>query len=123
MNFDWVTERANCSLGVVFDRLLEDTRADAATRNKQMGPVRLEVDAKPQVFTVFATDVKTSRVTRVEFQLGANTIEVVALDGGTLRLSAGLSLGDDGVCRLVVGGAGLLPWQFRRRALEGLFFG
>jgi hypothetical protein len=122
MEFDWVTARASCSLGGVFDGLLEGVRHDVATRNKQAGPVRLEFSAEPNLFRVSATKVATGAVTRVEFRLTPQAIEVAAPDGGTPTLSATVILGDDGVCRLKVGDGELLPWQFRKRALERLMF-
>jgi len=46
----------------------------------------------------------------------------VRRDDGTFVLEATLALNDDGKCRLKVGKEELSFWQFRKRAMEDLFF-
>jgi hypothetical protein len=127
-DFDWVTARADCSLGVVFGQLIDAIRRDVAIRQKQAGGPILEVklDASTSTFTVYASHRGTLAARTLDLRQTATTIDAELFDatGAPLeRISGSLTLGDDGICRLKVAGVELLPWQFRRRALETLLFG
>ena len=72
------------------------------------------------VFTV-------SRMTRsgaqtLTFRKTDSGVKVTAEDDKVLH-AATLTLGEDGECRLKLNREELEFWQFRRRALEDLFFG
>jgi hypothetical protein len=58
----------------------------------------------------------------VDFVCTRDEIQV-SDDKDQLLYSASLTLNDEGKCRLRVGDKELTQWQFRRMALEKLFFG
>ena len=121
--FDWVKARAACSLQVVFKELELDTRHD-------VDGIREERPDTAAEFEFLVTDGGFSvmrqgkmRPDSIDFTLEGDRI--VAKDprlGGT-SITATLTLNDNGDCRLKVGNQELEQWQFRRKALETLFFG
>ncbi|MCX6537440.1 MAG: hypothetical protein NT151_00695 [Acidobacteria bacterium] len=120
-DFDWVTARHQCSVGIIFERLRVRTSADVALRNK-----RLESEREVAPLTV-TTDGASFSVLRgptrvVRFMLRGETIDVSDEKIQTV-MEATLTLNDAGECRLRVGDEELLLWQFLKRALETLFFG
>jgi hypothetical protein len=119
-NFDWVTARAECSINVVFRTICLGIESDVATRNASIGTGTPFVTKYEGDDLVVFRNVQRSPF--LVFRQTENGIE--ALDGHTkaVRLAAFITLCDDGQCRLMVGGAERVFWQFRRRALEELFF-
>jgi hypothetical protein len=71
-------------------------------------------------FSIFVKD-DAVRAPTVEFKLSDDCI-VVASDGKEL-VNATVALNDEGECTLVVDSKKIKDWQFRKMALEGLFFG
>jgi hypothetical protein len=125
-DFNWVKARHECSLTWIFESLKADVEKDVAIRrelssaaDRDLGNFRFQADAR--VFEVFCEgDVFVNRRS-VKFRLTNESIEV-SLNEHPI-LDGVPTLGDDEKCRLKVGDFELELWQFRKRALEQLFFG
>ena len=120
-NFDWVTARAECSLNVVFRSICLEIESDIAKRNALPGagsPFVAKYDGDDLI--VFKN---IQRAPYFTFRQTEKSIEVVNGHTKVVRLSACLTLSDDGQCRLKIDDKECEFWQFRRRALEELFFG
>jgi len=122
--FSWVRARAECSVASVYERIKLQVEADVAQRKEiiiSAGCERLNfsIDSNGSAFTVTRVEPNSHR--SVTFRTTAKGITVV--DGSdNVVLEGTLTLGDDGRCRLKVSGRDLDFWQFRRTALEELFF-
>ncbi len=125
-NLDWVTARANCFTRRVFHDIRDEVEKDVSTRNA------LITDRQKADFVGFQIDPKDGAsfvvhrngaglVSRVTFKCDESTIMVLD-EAGKKLIEAKLTLNDTGECRLVVGKDELSHWQFRRRALQDLFF-
>jgi len=123
----WVHARAQCSLPHVFKELEQGARDDAEEA-QSLVPERSELrfsvaTTSSHRFSVVRTDDPMSGTSRsIDFLLTKDQIEVYR-DYSELLYSASLTLNDEGKCRLKVGDKELTQWQFRRTALEKLFFG
>jgi hypothetical protein len=126
--FEWVKERSECSAAKVFEQLRLEVEHDVEIRNAQIAPgagYRFDVVPKGKKFAVVVAGIK-SVGKNVPFYSVTFTLE----DGGVsvhdndnkLALNGTLTLNDDGECRLKVKGKEREFWQFRRMALERLFF-
>lgn len=115
---NWVKARAACSIPKVFAQLETAVKADVEARNEvgaEMG--RFVMRSARESFTVLRED--AAGVTSVEFTHDNSSIQV---QGKGVNMQAMLTLTDDEVCKFLVDGQELDGWQFRRRALEALFF-
>lgn len=124
--FDWVTARANCSLGLMFERLKGEIEEDVKKRQ--------EIRPKTEFgnYYGFRVDMNQSRISvllegngiqrqSIVFYLKKDCIEIV--DGSaTSKFKATATLCDDGECRLKVNDQERELWQVRKLALEDLFF-
>jgi hypothetical protein len=120
--FDWVTQRSQCSLPKVFKTLRQQVEADVKTRNAlrpQNSPYEFTVTENGTDFSVLLTlkDVRTS----VVFSLAEHAI-VIRDDKGNLKFEVTLAFDDQGECKLYVNEEEHEPWQIRRMALEELMF-
>jgi hypothetical protein len=125
---DWVTKRAECSPASIFDTLKLGLESDVAARNKTFGnspKCRFILTAKEShcVVTVDCANENTGMGFHksVVFVLTSAGILVKEPEGKEL-LRATLTLSDDGECRVKVGEQEYELWQFRKQALEDLFF-
>jgi hypothetical protein len=122
-NFDWVNARCECSLAVVFQQLKMQIDADVEQRNLKRSPTPY------YAFSV------TSTISSITVMLNGNGIQphlillklgdkniAVYDDNNQLMFEASLTLSDDGQCRLKIKDQEKEFWQFRRMALEKLFF-
>jgi len=57
----------------------------------------------------------------VRFECEKNSITVIGSEGAP-NLTARLTLSNDGRCRVIINGQEYELWQFRKMALESLFF-
>lgn len=129
-NLDWVTVRGQCSVAHVFKELELGVREDIAKAQSLVGPhEEIRFSLAKAVTNRFAAvrvdDPITSISQSVYFVCKRSSIEVHE-DGSVgeeLRMTATLTLTNEGHCKLKVGDQELFQWQFRRMALEGLFFG
>lgn len=121
--FDWVTARANCSIGLLFEQLKVQVEKDIAARQaRTQGPpfyysFRFKFENDAIIALVEGHKIHES----VTFRLSNQAIEVMGKDG-ELLFSATATLNNDGDCRLRVNGEELELWQFRKKALEDLLF-
>jgi hypothetical protein len=128
-DFNWVEARSRCSAAKVFHEIRLGIDGDVKTRNAERpNPPRY----------VFDTAIKDNTVVVMVTGIGDMAEALQFPQSVTLRLTeagisvydknnkhlwdATLTLNDDGECRLKVNGQELEFWQFRRRALEDLFF-
>ena len=124
-NFDWVSARSKCSIGEVFEILRQQVKQDVETRVALRKPgvesffTFKVVEAGP-FFSAIAEGHKIFK--RVSFEWDAKSLRVQG-DDGRPNLTATLTLSNDGVCRIKVDGQEYDLWQFRKMALEDLFFG
>jgi hypothetical protein len=126
-DLDWVGVRSACSLAAVFERLKGEVEEDA--RKRQALVPKTEFGYR----YAFRTDVGQGRISvllegadfsqnrSIVFYLREDCIEVI--DGKrSSKLKATPTISDDGECRLKVNGQERELWQFRKAALEDLFF-
>lgn len=125
--FNWVTARAKCSPFEVFTILKRDVEIDVDTRNKLRKPsdgVRFALNAGRDSFTVLLEGNQINH--SVDFKCDTNGITVN--ENGEKKLQASLTLSNDGECKLRTRRVhedeeeDLSFWQFRKEALEDLFF-
>jgi len=123
--FDWVTERANCSIAAVFAKFQTGVANDASTWNTLPDSASRKIDiveAAP-VFKAVRRGVPSAGLWYVQFTCDAAAIRIRSNDDA-IRIDATLTLNNAGECRLKVGANQELElWQVRRMALEQLFFG
>jgi hypothetical protein len=120
-DMDWVTERSKCSITAVFEMVKLGAENDTKTRHNLPGAkCGYEfIGGGRGSFSVSV--VCTGDVHHVvKFSLDRNAIVVSADDTPFLEARVGLS--DEGLCKLTVKGEELELWQFRKRALDSLFF-
>jgi hypothetical protein len=126
--FDWVTERANCSLQKFFADLQMGSKTDVDIKNKLLRdasePGKFVVTPNGDRFTVLreGNGHRSIGLWSVEFSLGESGISVSSNDG-MIQFTGALTLNNNGECRLRVKDEELEQWQVRRMALEELFFG
>jgi hypothetical protein len=125
-HFAWVRARNQCSVPHIFKEIEQGVREDVEAA-QSLVPPREEIK-----FSVAQTTTKRFSAIRVDdpmrgisssrdFVCSRDQIEVY--DGHQLLYSASLTLNNEGKCRLLVEEKELTQWQFRRMALEKLFFG
>ncbi len=130
--FDWVTARANCSASEVYRDFVLQIKRDVGIRNGALSGKerRHEVNFnfnggyKPTSIIVVAQAgsqyLAETRLAHAIFTKIAEGISVEYADGKTLV--GLLTLSQDGECRLKVDGVEYSFWQFRKLALEPIFF-
>ncbi len=125
-DFDWVTARAGCSLKQVFDNLRLGVQADVETRQKLrehhegFGYLQsFSFASKASRFSA-SVDYQASRGS-VIFVLLADRIAVLDENNEEL-FNATVTLNNEKQCMLVVEKEEMEEWQFRKKALEVLFF-
>lgn len=123
-DFSWVRARAECSVVEAFNRLRLQAQEDVNQRKDLRSSVEREwlnfnIVGNGKAFTVGRIVHKTPR--SLTFAMTDKGIKVVD-ENDKLVLEGTLTLGDDGQCRLKVSSRELEFWQFRRLALEDLFF-
>lgn len=121
-DFDWVTAQSACSLTKIFETLKLQVLQDVEIRNKlrpQLAGYKFDMAIKASHFTVFVES--NSPHWGVQFSLSEKTIEVRD-DRNAVMIEATLTLNDQRECRLKIKGQEHELWQFRRLALEKLFF-
>jgi hypothetical protein len=123
---DWVKERAACTVTAVFNQICNDFEGDIASINAAQNLLnedRFRMDAIGDGSTVIIG--QPSRFPRVVVKVGLVGSEIEVQDGATRstwRMRIGLN--DEGRCVLRNGdGLEMEHWQFRKKALECLFFG
>jgi hypothetical protein len=127
-DWDWVSERGQCSPLAMLDRLVVIAKDNCAKRNGQLeqalgrAVLRFEVPTtnEPDAFAVWDSANNAKRRT-VTFRAVGDSI-VVRQSWVTEEASYRLGLDPTGDCRLESAGVAYQPWQVMFRALESLFF-
>jgi hypothetical protein len=121
-DLNWVEARSLCSPVAVFEKIKLQVEEDVRVRNASLGGSRTQFRfiANGGSFVV-AMDAPGVVGRGVKFILTQTGIEVLDAKDKKL-LEASLTLNDDGECRLKVDNLEREFWQFRKQALETLFF-
>jgi hypothetical protein len=123
-DFDWVTALSSCALSAVFEKLKIQVERDVDLRKAQLKEsgatysFKFSPDGDSFVVTTLGNNISGRAI---KFRLTVTSIAVHGADDN-LMLEATLTLSDDGNCRLLIDGEEKELWQFRKRALEKLFF-
>jgi hypothetical protein len=126
-HFDWVHARSECSLPHIFKELEQGVRDDIEVA-QSLVPPRYEIkfsmaqSSMKRFSTIRVDDPMRGISSSVDFVCTRDKIETYD-ENSQLLLSASLTLNNEGKCRLLVNDTELTQWQFRRKALEKLFFG
>ncbi|MGB8063966.1 MAG: hypothetical protein WCF26_18880 [Candidatus Sulfotelmatobacter sp.] len=125
--FDWVHARSECSLPHVFKELEQGVRTDIEAAEALMPeryPLHFSVaQVNSSRFSAVRVDDPMAGLSRsINFVRTKDSIEVHD-DRDQVLHSASLGLNNEGKCRLFVNDKELTQWQFRKMALEKLFFG
>ena len=120
-DFDWVTARASCSGFHFFQKLKDGIRGDVRAINdiRSGTGVGFTLDAEGDHLLVLREGKETDD--SIRFMWSGNVMCVINGADATI-LEGSLTLNDEGQCRMKVGEKELTFWQFRKRALENLFF-
>ena len=113
--------RFACSIHAVFEKLRLGVKCDVETRQQLREDSEGRSDAK---FTFTSSDTSFAASIRGcfrTFTLQQNHI-LVTNEKNRELMNATVTLTDDKDCRLAVGQEVLEEWQFRKRAMESLFF-
>jgi hypothetical protein len=121
--YNWVTERAGCSLRDALLRLQRETEKDVEVRNAlrpEGVKYQFSLAPNPDAFVVSLS----------AFTLPSNSVcvrledaHVVVYDSARKEMfRASITLNDEGECRFLIEDKERTFWQFRRRAFERLFF-
>jgi hypothetical protein len=126
-DFDWVSARAECSASKVFRQLELQVKTDVEKRNllrtdNEKSKYFFECASDGFRFSVFLTShsVETEEI-GATFSRTPQGIDVHSLKG-ELLFSGTVTLSNDRECRVKVGGNEYNCWQFRKLALEDVFF-
>jgi hypothetical protein len=122
---DWVTMRANCTVAKVFNELCDGIRDDVSAINSTKGlsenPFRADLHSNGT--TIYVGQVNSLPRKIVAIGVVQDRIEVHQEWNGGERLAVTVGLNDEGRCVLRLEDmTELEQWQFRKRALESLFF-
>ena len=120
--FDWVAQRAACSLKKVFKTLRLDVEDDVKACNAQREDISAYEFLIFEKGNDFSVVLETRDFTRsVTFCLEDHAI-VVLDHSGNHMFEITLNFDDQGKCRMKAKEENREPWQVRRMALEDLLF-
>jgi hypothetical protein len=129
---NWVRERAACTVATVFNALRNEIGEDVEAVNQALSipeTSRFQVDVHSDGSTIFIG--RPNMLSRVRVIIGVSDGRIIVNEewNGT-KWSASIGLNDEGRCTLRLcdekGESTAIEmehWQFRKRALESLFFG
>lgn len=127
-NFDWVSERAKCTPATVLLALRGQSKSDVDKRNSMLTAeelqygIKFQIVASREVFRVDRTDFTEQPIDFALFSQTNQGVSVSYKDGG-IGIAGTLTLSNEGECKLkVASGEEYSFWQFRKHALEPLFF-
>lgn len=122
-DFDWVKTRNECTAKNAFKALKAAAIADMATRIGQDSTLKRVLSFNEENDDIFS--IRKANSYEVVFEMEGETIIAsrVHMSGATKSLATvTVGMNNDGECTLTQGNKELLSWQFRRIALEGIFF-
>jgi hypothetical protein len=120
-NFDWVTARAECSAGKIFEKLKLQVQENVKVRKSLLPSERhysfefVEGGGTAFSVAVIGNDIHDS----VRFHLGDEKIKVRS---GNREYELFATLCNDGECRVKMNGDEYDLWQVLKMALEDLLF-
>jgi hypothetical protein len=120
-NFDWVTARAECSAGKIFEKLKLQVQENVKVRKSLLPSERhysfefVESGGTAFSVAVIGNDIHDS----VRFHLGDEKIKVRS---GNREYELFATLCNDGECRVKMNGDEYDLWQVLKMALEDLLF-
>lgn len=122
---NWVGKRAACTIAKVFNQLCDGITNDVAVVNAARGLAgdsQFSATMHSDGSTIFVG--QPNRIPRRRIIVGAGDGRIVVeQDWNRQRWSASIGLNNEGRCTLRLDdGAELEQWQFRKKALESLFF-
>jgi hypothetical protein len=122
VDLNWVKARAECSLAQVFKALELAIKDDIEAVNSLRPDAGTKFALVPYGGKRFSVvcEVNHFPSSSIDFTLSEN--EILVGCGPDTIFRAALTLTDSGRCKLKVNGVELEQWQFRRKALEDLFF-
>lgn len=120
-NFNWVTARSECSALGMFLSLQKDLTKDVETANKVFANSRRKFGFSKDATSLTVYEERISPHI-VAFVLDNTNTRISVEENGELRYTASFTLDKEGRCRFIVGDEELENWQFRKKALESLFF-
>jgi hypothetical protein len=123
---DWVEKRAACTVEKVFNQLCDGISSDVEAINtaKQLNEFDLfNAVMHTDGTTMFVGQPNRTPRRRLAIGVVANRIEVRQEWSGGANWAASVGLNDEGRCILRFDGKECEQWQFRKKTLEGLFFG
>jgi len=122
---NWIKERAACTVGKIFNRICDEIVKDVATVNSiHQLPIGVQFKAEMHSdgTTIFIAQPNIIPRARVLTGVQNNWI-VVNEEWRSKTWGVSIGLNDEGRCVLrLEDDTELEHWQFRKRALEGLFF-
>jgi hypothetical protein len=124
-DLDWVARRAACNVGQVFDELCVGIRKDIDAINQARGlkePAHFAANLLSDNSTIVVG--QPNRTPRVVVKIGIAEESIGVSDASQgLEWSVTVALNDEGRCVLKCEDGVLLEqWQFRKKALDHLFF-
>jgi hypothetical protein len=124
----WVKDRANCSIGVVFEELKREVQADVADREalrpktEVHGHYCFKFTSGDRSFAAFV-DGALMNHKAVLFSLNNSHISIEKKNGDRQEtIKASVTLNDKARCVLRIGEKEYEHWQIRKMALDDLFF-
>ena len=126
-NFDWVSARSECSPDKVLLILQSQSVSDVEKRNAILSAAELQYGISYTMshgkgaFKVARTGLVDQQIDSALFTQTADGISVSYKDN-RLTFAGTLTLSNEGECKLRVGDTEYSFWQFRKLALEPLFF-
>jgi hypothetical protein len=126
-DFDWVSARASCSALLMFQRLRMQVQADAVKRNEirtanEKEKYLFRFVSEDGVFVVSVDGQCLETEIGVGFRRTPTGIEVFTPADNKPLFKADVTLSNDGECRMKIGEMEYNCWQFRKKALEDVFF-
>lgn len=121
-DFDWVRERANCTLRTVFERLVSGVKGDVDERQRivtESGQHKRFEYHEEVSGRLLVTRAEPGYSAKVEFVHSADRITIEKAGKSSSARPGLLSKGE---CALIVDGVEMQLWQVRRFALGELFF-
>jgi hypothetical protein len=119
----WVKRRSECSASVMFAKLKLEIEQDVNERQAlrpPLCPYGFTLVTKSPMFSVLRQSNRP--VKSITFCI-ENEEVIVKNSDGDMVLKASLTLNDEGECKFKIDGKERESWQFRKMALEDLFFG
>jgi hypothetical protein len=127
-NFNWVIVRAACTVEKIFNELRLGIDEDIAAINSirklpENGCFQANLSPTTKVLTIAQLGAVSQRI-RIRIEGKKITVEEECATSSRSTWSVEIGLNDEGRCILRLGEENELEqWQFRKRALENLFFG